>query len=377
MTSTLHRLVLDAVSAMHGCPPALRVRAVETLGCELAVDLPPDGSFDDALVRTLDRDDVACALLIVLSRVVPGDRGRRFAALAFTVRCDIMRAPWLDHIGTAVATGRAVRVAQDRTARLGRHELYALEVNNGLERYSLCTGADLDRGTLLRSAVTGPVEEHLAGPCLSPDRSRPSGTVVATAEAVARMCAHLGLPPAPGARRYGPWVRWQLELITRDLAPGRAPGPSSPPDRRRPPAVGAVARDSRLRLVRPDDDPDGVDHPAGLDLGVDRVDRIPAVAERAAAAMLGTDFGPSARRLADRLVLRAPELLRRTRLRLWVAAVVYLLAEEIDLFTVECCVSRTSLARELGSTPATLVRKAGAIRTALAPLSLDLPPPVA
>lgn len=94
-----------------------------------------------------------------------------------------------------------------------------------------------------------------------------------------------------------------------------------------------------------------------------------------ASRSLGTLFAPAATRLARALGERAPLLVRQGRAEVWAAAIVFLLAEEARLFEFGHGVTRTSFAREVGSTLPTLRRRAAAIRTALHPLAVDLPEP--
>lgn len=102
---------------------------------------------------------------------------------------------------------------------------------------------------------------------------------------------------------------------------------------------------------------------------------LPTVAGELAARVLGTLFAPVARRVAQGLTDRVPLLARRGRPEPWAAAIAYLLAEEARLFDYDWHTTRTSFARELGTTLPTLRRRADAIRAALHPLLLDLPDP--
>ena len=102
---------------------------------------------------------------------------------------------------------------------------------------------------------------------------------------------------------------------------------------------------------------------------------LPAVAVDLTARVLGTLFAPVAARLALGLSERAPLLARRGRPEPWAAAIAYLLAEEARLFHYDRRTTRTSLARELGTTLPTLRRRAAVVRSTLAPLRLDLPDP--
>lgn len=101
---------------------------------------------------------------------------------------------------------------------------------------------------------------------------------------------------------------------------------------------------------------------------------LPQLAAEHAARVNGSWLASIASGLAERLVARAPFLVRRGRPEVWAAAIAFLLAEESRLFELDCCATRTGVARELNSTLPTLRRRVAQVRAALAPLEIAIPP---
>jgi hypothetical protein len=124
---------------------------------------------------------------------------------------------WMDHIGSAVATGRAAR-----SEFLNRH-LWLIEVDDGLHTYCLMTQHDLDRGILEWTGMDPSFaelempdpEEQEAG---TAERLENDNRVeVPLKEAIEGMTAATRIPGMRGQSTtvgyFGLFVRWHLSRL--------------------------------------------------------------------------------------------------------------------------------------------------------------------
>lgn len=195
-------------------PAEERARCAESAACDLisTVEEHHPASWDVLydLIPAAPNSSV-CGLLHAMALVLGGPRRMQLARRAAAMRCDLPPQDWIDHIGTAVPTGRAGGV--ERRSEL----MWLIEVDDGLHTYCLMTSQDLDRDILAWAGVYPSLVElarkHDAG-----DRGEGLPTAVSLDDAVTGMNAALAVPGMWGVsttvEMFGLFVRWQLSRLS-------------------------------------------------------------------------------------------------------------------------------------------------------------------
>lgn len=192
--------------ALDNVPTEQRARCAESVACEMVVTMTRYDHDWSAMLALIDTYPSAshCGLLLAASQVTTGPRRVDLARRSAAMRHDLGREDWLDHIGSAVPTGRAAR---DDTYR--GQLVWLVELDDGLHRYCLMTGQDLHREILQWSGFYPALDEmESAGDVL---------TDVPLSEAIVGMRSALEMPPMFGVstsvQALGPFVRWRVQQL--------------------------------------------------------------------------------------------------------------------------------------------------------------------
>ncbi len=89
-----------------------RARCAESVSCDMVATMTRYDHDWSAMVALIDiyPSPSRCGLLLAASQVTTGARRVDLARRSAAMRQDLGREDWLDHIGSAVPTGRAARM---------------------------------------------------------------------------------------------------------------------------------------------------------------------------------------------------------------------------------------------------------------------------